>query len=82
MIPPVSSNCVSHILSMLMLETYQDQESASQAWDIVFQYHGRPAGTFAADEYLAGMEAVRGYVLFLVFIFLFMIFGPIDSQRA
>ena len=35
---------------------------ASAAWDIVFQYHGRPSGSFAADEYLAGLEAARGYV--------------------
>ena len=33
---------------------------ASAAWDIVFQYHGRPSGIYAADEYLAGLEAARG----------------------
>ncbi|TFK80485.1 hypothetical protein K466DRAFT_503826, partial [Polyporus arcularius HHB13444] len=35
---------------------------ASAGWDIVFKYHGRPSGSFAADEYLAGLEAARGYV--------------------
>ncbi|KIJ69295.1 hypothetical protein HYDPIDRAFT_79675 [Hydnomerulius pinastri MD-312] len=35
-------------------------DSASSGWDLLFQYHGRPSGIFAADEYLAGLEAVRG----------------------
>lgn len=35
-------------------------------WDLLFQYHGRPSGIFAADEYLAGLEAVRGTELCLV----------------
>ncbi|KAI0717992.1 hypothetical protein C8T65DRAFT_99370 [Cerioporus squamosus] len=39
---------------------------ASAAWDIVFQYHGRPSGAFAADEYLAGLEAARGSELCMV----------------
>ncbi|KAG6907531.1 hypothetical protein DXG01_008567 [Tephrocybe rancida] len=34
--------------------------AASLGWDLLFQYHGRPSGIFAADEYLAGLEAVRG----------------------
>ncbi|KAH7910483.1 hypothetical protein BJ138DRAFT_100732 [Hygrophoropsis aurantiaca] len=34
--------------------------SSSQGWDQVFEYHGRPSGIFAADEYLAGLQAVRG----------------------
>ncbi|KAH7921753.1 hypothetical protein BV22DRAFT_1038302 [Leucogyrophana mollusca] len=32
----------------------------SQGWDLLFQYHGRPSGIFAADEYLAGLQAIRG----------------------
>ena len=39
-----------------------DLDAASLGWDLLFQYHGRPSGIFAADEYLAGLEAVRGYV--------------------
>ncbi|KAF8313597.1 hypothetical protein DL93DRAFT_2058901 [Clavulina sp. PMI_390] len=37
-----------------------------QGWNIVFQYHGRPSGAFAADEFLAGLEAYRGTELCLV----------------
>jgi hypothetical protein len=40
-----------------------DLEVASKGWDMLFQYHGRPSGAFAADEYLAGLEAVRGYII-------------------
>ncbi|KAJ7935218.1 hypothetical protein B0H13DRAFT_1700191 [Mycena leptocephala] len=43
-----------------------DLEVASKGWDMLFQYHGRPSGAFAADEYLAGLEAVRGTELCLV----------------
>ncbi|KAG6829924.1 hypothetical protein H0H92_002947 [Tricholoma furcatifolium] len=43
-----------------------DLDTASSGWDLVFQYHGRPSGIFAADEYLAGLEAVRGTELCLV----------------
>ncbi|KAI0369101.1 hypothetical protein BV20DRAFT_1081257 [Pilatotrama ljubarskyi] len=43
-----------------------DLDAASQGWDRLFQYHGRPSGIFAADEYLAGLEAVRGTELCLV----------------
>ncbi|THH05337.1 hypothetical protein EW145_g4867 [Phellinidium pouzarii] len=32
----------------------------SEGWDLLFQYHGRPSGIYAADEYLAGLGAVRG----------------------
>ncbi|KAJ7151720.1 hypothetical protein C8R46DRAFT_1229251 [Mycena filopes] len=32
----------------------------------LFQYHGRPSGIYAADEYLAGLEAIRGTELCLV----------------
>lgn len=39
-----------------------DLDVASLGWDLLFQYHGRPSGIYAADEYLAGLEAVRGYV--------------------
>ncbi|KIJ65204.1 hypothetical protein HYDPIDRAFT_88757 [Hydnomerulius pinastri MD-312] len=37
-----------------------DLESARDGWDRLFQYHGRPSGIFAADEYLTGLEAIRG----------------------
>ncbi|KAJ6491750.1 hypothetical protein C8R47DRAFT_1214544 [Mycena vitilis] len=37
-----------------------DLDVASKGWDMLFKYHGRPSGAFAADEYLAGLEAVRG----------------------
>ncbi|KAF5384254.1 hypothetical protein D9615_003331 [Tricholomella constricta] len=43
-----------------------DLDTASVGWDMLFQYHGRPSGIFAADEYLAGLEAVRGTELCLV----------------
>ena len=39
-----------------------DLDAASKGWDLLFQYHGRPSGIYAADEYLAGLEAARGYV--------------------
>ncbi|PIL25174.1 hypothetical protein GSI_13063 [Ganoderma sinense ZZ0214-1] len=37
-----------------------DIDAASKGWDLLFQYHGRPSGIYAADEYLAGLEAARG----------------------
>lgn len=37
-----------------------DLDLASQGWDLLFRYHGRPSGIFAADEYLAGLQAARG----------------------
>ncbi|KAG7094358.1 hypothetical protein E1B28_007958 [Marasmius oreades] len=43
-----------------------DLTAASQGWDLLFQYHGRPSGIYAADEYLAGLEAIRGTELCLV----------------
>ncbi|KAF7762202.1 CAZyme family GH146 [Agaricus bisporus var. burnettii] len=43
-----------------------DIDTASKGWDMLFQYHGRPSGIYAADEYLAGLEAVRGTELCLV----------------
>lgn len=43
-----------------------DLDAASLGWDLLFQYHGRPSGIFAADEYLAGLEAARGTELCLV----------------
>ncbi|KAF7296050.1 hypothetical protein MKEN_01420100 [Mycena kentingensis (nom. inval.)] len=43
-----------------------DLDAASKGWDLLFTYHGRPSGAFAADEYLAGLEAVRGTELCLV----------------
>ncbi|KAL1745754.1 hypothetical protein HDZ31DRAFT_81727 [Schizophyllum fasciatum] len=58
-----------------------DLAAASTAWDLVFRYHGRPSGIFAADEMLAGLEANRGTELCLVVetmlsgTFLFMVSG-------
>ncbi|KAF8062243.1 hypothetical protein FPV67DRAFT_262778 [Lyophyllum atratum] len=43
-----------------------DLDTASIGWDLLFQYHGRPSGIYSADEYLAGLEAVRGTELCLV----------------
>ncbi|KAL0946134.1 hypothetical protein HGRIS_012399 [Hohenbuehelia grisea] len=43
-----------------------DIDAASKGWDLLFQYHGRPSGIYAADEYLAGLEAIRGTELCLV----------------
>lgn len=43
-----------------------DVDSTSQRCDILYQYHGRPTGIFAADEHLAGMGANRGSELCMV----------------
>ncbi|KAI0685304.1 hypothetical protein BC835DRAFT_1384885 [Cytidiella melzeri] len=43
-----------------------DLDAASTGWDLLFEYHGRPSGIYAADEYLAGLGAVRGTELCLV----------------
>ncbi|KAH8115214.1 hypothetical protein DFH11DRAFT_1726088 [Phellopilus nigrolimitatus] len=43
-----------------------DLDRASEGWDLLFQYHGRPSGIYAADEYLAGLGATRGTELCLV----------------
>ncbi|KZV87063.1 hypothetical protein EXIGLDRAFT_724132 [Exidia glandulosa HHB12029] len=43
-----------------------DLARASEGWDNLFKFHGRPSGIFAADEYLAGLEAHRGTELCLV----------------
>ncbi|CAA7269913.1 unnamed protein product [Cyclocybe aegerita] len=43
-----------------------DLDVASKGWDMLFKYHGRPSGIYSADEYLAGLEAVRGTELCLV----------------
>jgi hypothetical protein len=37
-----------------------DLEIMSSGWNRLQTYHGRPNGMFAADEYLAGLEAIRG----------------------
>lgn len=37
-----------------------DLDRISSGWDLLFEYHGRPSGIYAADEYLAGLAAVRG----------------------
>ncbi|KAF7319812.1 hypothetical protein MKEN_00763900 [Mycena kentingensis (nom. inval.)] len=43
-----------------------DLDTASLGWDMLFQFHGRPSGIYAADEYLAGLEATRGTELCVV----------------
>jgi len=43
-----------------------DLAASVTGWDLVFEYHGRPSGIYSADEYLAGLEAVRGTELCLV----------------
>lgn len=43
-----------------------DLDRISSGWDLLFEYHGRPSGIYAADEYLAGLAAVRGTELCLV----------------
>ncbi|GAV98713.1 hypothetical protein LENED_000110 [Lentinula edodes] len=43
-----------------------DIDAANLSWDLMFKYHGRPSGAYAADEMLAGLEAVRGTELCLV----------------
>lgn len=48
----------SAVLTLLTLNP--DLDRASEGWDLLFEYHGRPSGIYAADEYLAGLEAVRG----------------------
>ncbi|KAG5723877.1 hypothetical protein E4T56_gene9812 [Termitomyces sp. T112] len=47
-------------------QNQSDLDMASSGWDLLFQYHGRPSGIYAADEYLAGLEAIRGTELCLV----------------
>lgn len=37
-----------------------DMDSTAQRWEILYKYHGRPSGIFAADEHLAGLDANRG----------------------
>lgn len=39
---------------------------AIAAWNRIHRYHGRPSGIYAADEYLAGLDPVRGTELCLV----------------
>ncbi|CAE6537729.1 unnamed protein product [Rhizoctonia solani] len=39
---------------------------AIKAWNRIYKYHGRPSGIFAADEFLAGLDPVRGTELCLV----------------
>ncbi|KAH7106279.1 hypothetical protein BKA62DRAFT_288846 [Auriculariales sp. MPI-PUGE-AT-0066] len=43
-----------------------DLTRASEGWDLLFKYHGRPSGIYSGDEYLAGLEAIRGTELCLV----------------
>jgi hypothetical protein len=37
-----------------------DKQESRHNWDIVYQYHGKVAGHFAADEHLAGLMPDRG----------------------
>jgi len=37
-----------------------DLDTVSKGQDMSFQYHSRPSGIYAADKYLAGLEAIRG----------------------
>ncbi|KNZ81060.1 hypothetical protein J132_03050 [Termitomyces sp. J132] len=53
-------------------QNQSDLDMASSGWDLLFQYHGRPSGIYAADEYLAGLEAIRGTELCLVVVRLFI----------
>ncbi|KAH8825588.1 hypothetical protein DL96DRAFT_1609360 [Flagelloscypha sp. PMI_526] len=43
-----------------------DLEAASDIWDRLYRYHGRPSGAFGADEFLSGQSATRGTELCLV----------------
>lgn len=56
------SYCIALSLPLYEISLTSDLHLASQGWDLLFQYHGRPSGIFGADEYLAGLQAVRGYV--------------------
>lgn len=47
-------------------QSQADVDSTSQRWDILYKYHGRPTGIFAADEHLAGLHANRGAELCMV----------------
>ena len=55
-----------------------DLDRASEGWDNLFKFHGRPSGIFAADEYLAGLEAHRGYVHH----FSSVPYGAADTRRS
>ncbi|QRV72340.1 glycoside hydrolase family 127 protein [Ceratobasidium sp. AG-Ba] len=66
-----------------------EKTDASSGWDRLYQYHGRPSGIFAADEHLAGLEAIRGTELCLVVVsrtrasYLYQVFGePKYAERA
>lgn len=53
----------SRFPGIMITDSPIDLDTASQGWDLLFQYHGRPSGIYAADEYLAGLEAIRGYMI-------------------
>ncbi|CAE6395242.1 unnamed protein product [Rhizoctonia solani] len=63
-----------------------EKTEAAAAWDRLYKYHGRPSGIFAADEYLAGLDAIRGTELCLVVesiyssSYLYQVFG--DAKYA
>jgi hypothetical protein len=50
----------SIIYTSPLIPTFLEKTEAAAAWDRLYQYHGRPSGIFAADEYLAGLDAIRG----------------------
>ncbi|KIJ34650.1 hypothetical protein M422DRAFT_263212 [Sphaerobolus stellatus SS14] len=50
----------SEALSYRFTHDETDIESTFKRLDLVYTYHGRPSGTFAADEHLAGLDPSRG----------------------
>lgn len=54
------STCPGTEATLIRRYLRTDLDAASLGWDLLFQFHGRPSGIFAADEYLAGLEAARG----------------------
>ena len=53
-------SCIHRLILPCNLIVFQDLDRAGEGWDNLFQFHGRPSGIFAADEYLAGLGAIRG----------------------
>lgn len=41
-------------------QAVDDHNTTNAWWDILYKYHGRPTGVFAADEHLAGLSPNRG----------------------
>lgn len=55
-VSPERSSSTRAVLTLAIPE----KTEAAAAWDRLYQHHGRPSGIFAADEYLAGLDAIRG----------------------